>query len=185
MNRFIITIICFVLALGLGLGLLWPKYQALKKLEVNIEQKETELQTRADYFSLIKDTSEELEKYQEPLSKISVALPLYTHLSLPPLFDFLNKAAAQTGLVLEDMSLVGISQPKTEEKTAKKGGESIKTKEIQVNLLLNGSYPAVRDFLQALEKSARMIEVRNISFLTPEEPGEPFSFKLEIIAHSY
>lgn len=176
MNRTLITIICFALALGLGLGLLWPKYQFLQSLQAQIKEEEEELQTKTEYFSQIKKILEELKKYEEELSKISNALP--TDPSLPSLFNFLQKAASQTGLVLESIALKSISAPEAQK-------EPTKIKEIDVDLSLAGPYPALKDFLSAIEKSARIIEVRKISFSSPEDPSKPFSFEILIKTHSY
>lgn len=169
MNKPIIIAICLILTLAFGFGFLWPKYQALRGWQTAIAEKEAELQSRTAYFSQIQEVSTKLAEYEESLSKISNALP--SDPSLPSLFNFLQTTAAQTGLVLEDINLSGM----------KKGS----TKEIQVYLLLDGSYSALKDFLLALEKSARLIEVKDVSFSFPSKPQEPFSFKVNIKTHSY
>lgn len=174
MNKLLITAICLIAALGLGLGFSWPKYQDLKALEANIEEKDLELQSETDYFSQIKETSEKLKGYEDSLAKISSALP--PDPSLPALFNFLQQASSQTGLVLEEISLGSISPFQGKQESIKK---------IYVNLQLAGSYPAFKDFLSTLERSTKLIEVESIFFSSPREPEEPFSFKVNIKTHSY
>lgn len=165
-NKLIIIVVCLVLVLILGLFLGWPKYQGVQALRLNIKAKEMELQSKEEYFSQIKEISEELEKYTESLSKISSALPETP--ALPSLLNFLQLTASQTGLVLEKVILGGVG-----------GGE------IRVTCQMAGNYPAFKNFLVALENSARMIEVEEISFKSPEKAGESFSFSVQIKTHSY
>ena len=169
MNKLIIIAGCLVLALVLGLTLTWPKYQDLRILQMDIKDKEAKLQSQKEYFSQIKEISEQLEEYIEPLAKISSALPKTP--SLPSLFNFLQLSASQTGLLLEEMTLGGVSEG-----------------EIRVSNKLIGDYPAFKNFLLALETSSRMIEVESIAFESPkepDEPDEPFTFVVKIKTHSY
>lgn len=184
MNRPIIIIVILLIVLVLGIILIWPKYQSLDFLRTNIEEKEVELQYKEEYFSQLQDISEKLKDYEENFSKISNALPLDS--SIPSLFNFLQKTSSGAGLILEDITLQGIidnvaiKELENESEVSTKG-----IKEIRVNLSLSGSYSAFKDFLQVLESSARLIEVKNISFSSPLESREPFSFGVNIITHSY
>lgn len=165
-NKSIIIAVCLVLALMIGLLLTWPKYQSQQILQTNVEVKTSELQSKEEYFSQVKQIAEELEKYSEPLAKISSALPETP--SLPSLFNFLQTTASQTGLVLEEIILGGVSQG-----------------EVRVACQVVGSYSDFKNFLLALENSARLIEVEEISFESPEEAGELFKFTVQIKTHSY
>jgi len=166
MNKLFIIGICLVLALVIGLTLTWPKYQGLRVLQQNTEVKEEELQSREEYFSQIQEISIELEKHTDALSKIASALPETP--SLPSLFNFLQLSASQTGLILEKITLAGLEEG-----------------EIRVSCQLVGAYPSFKNFLLALEKSARLIETERIAFESPEEFGELFQFTVEIKTHSY
>ncbi len=166
------VIICFFLTLILGVGFLWPKFQDLREVQKNIKEKGEQLQSNEEYFSNLEEIKINLEEYQGELSKISSALP--DDPSLPSLFDFLQKASSQSGLVLKGISPFTISS--LEEFPA--------FKEIQFGLEIAGSYSSFKNFLSILEESARMIEVENISFLSPEE-GRPFTFNLGIQVYSY
>ena len=174
MNKLIIIAGCLVLTLILGLTLVWPKYQSFQTLQVNIEEKNIELQSKEEYFSQIAEVSLQLEQYESELAKIASALPLET--SLSSLFNFLQSTAAQTGLVLEEITLSAITSPQK---------EKVNLKEIHVNLSMVGAYSALKDFLLTIEASSRIIEVESISFESPEDPTESFTFRVEIKTYFY
>ncbi len=173
MNKLIIIGGCLVLTLVLGLTLVWPKYQNIQVLRSNIEVKEAELENKTDYFAQIKETSEKAGEYEENLAKISSALPQSAALS--SLFNFLQLATAQTGLLLEKISLVGVTDSE----------EIEEIKETRVSLEISGAYSAFKNFLTALENSSRIIETEEITFNSPKEPADAFSFTMQIKTYSY
>ena len=176
MSRLVIIVVLLLISLSLGVVLVWPKYQDFQVRQSEIQQKEEELNSRSEYFSKIRDISAELDQYEDNLAKISTALP--NEVSLPPLFDYFQQVSAQTGLVMENIEFAMV-QPSEEEK------EPAKFKKIDVSLELSGSYPALKAFLSAVEKSARFFEVKTINFSSPKESKEAFSFDLDIVANSY
>ena len=173
MNKPFITVLFLVATLAIGFGFILPQYQTLKSLQADIQEKNAEFHSKTEYFSQIKEIAEKLSQYEEGLSKISSALPSAP--SLPSLFNFLQRTSSQTGLILEEITLKSISAPQ----------ETEGLKEISVELQLIGSYSALKDFLLAVETSAGLIEVEKISFSTPRDLEQPFSFKVEIKSHSY
>jgi len=156
----------------IGFFLIFPQYQNLKETNLKIQEKRTELQYKEEYFSNLKKISEELKNYELELSKIDSALP--SDPSLPSLFNFLEKASSQNGLILKYVGSFSVtpSEKKPE------------IKEIDLNITVAGSYPAFKNFLSTLEKIARFVEVENVAFSFPKEE-EPFSFNLKIKAYSY
>jgi len=171
MPKILIVVLCILLSLGLGIGLIWPKYKDFKSLEFEILQKTNDLKSRRDYLADIKNTIEELKKYPEALSKIESALP--SEQSLPSLFDFIQKTSSQSGLVFANVGPVTVSSS---------GETSVKESNFQI--FLTGSYSSFKNFLLLLEKSSRFIEVSNISF-SSSEGSEPFSYILRLKVRSY
>jgi Tfp pilus assembly protein PilO len=172
MNYILITATSFLLALVLGIGLVHPEYQELQLMEEKIEARKIELQTKEAYLQELKEISQELKEYEAELSVIDSALPYDA--SLPSLLDFLQRISSENGLVLNSTKRTGISLFE----------EESKIKENQLTLELTGDYPSLKNFLQVLEKSARLIEVESISFSAPEEEG-PFTFDIVIKVYSY
>ncbi len=179
MSRSTTIIIGLLLALILGIGLVFPRYQNLNLLQLKIEEKETELQSEKEYFSELSDISGKLKEYEESLSKINSALPPAPR--LPALFNFLQTASAQNGLILKRIAPI-LTKP-VEEESIKEGWDP-KIQETRINLTVTGSYPSFKNFLSKIEAISRMIEIESISFSAVEKEG-PIDFNLSIKTYSY
>jgi Tfp pilus assembly protein PilO len=171
MPKIFVIGICFFLTILLGIFLIWPKYQDLTELKLEVFKKKLEIQSQGDYLLDLQEASQKLEENQEVLAKIDSALP--SDSSLPVLFNFFQKASSESGLVLGDFGKIAISPE-----------EESGLRETSLNLFLSGPYPAFKNFLYALENSARLIEVENISFSSPLEE-DIFSFQMGIKVYSY
>ncbi len=179
MNKFyllksipLVIIISFLFALVLGAVILWPRFQDLKTLNKEIDGLKTELESKKDYFSNLGEIKTRFKEYELELSKIDSALP--DDPSLASLFNFLQKACSQSGLVLKNIS------PFTSSPVA----EYPQLQETQATLQVTGAYAAFKNFLSVLEKSARLIETENIYFSSPETGGI-FNFNLKLKVTSY
>jgi len=179
MRRPLLIIIGLFLMLILAVGFTFPKYKNLTLLQLKVEEKEGELQLEKEYFSKLAETSEKLKKYEESFSKINSALSPDPR--LPALFNFLQAAASQNGLVLKKIAPFPTNSLKKE---LLEEGWSPETRETSVNLTVSGAYPSFKNFLSTLEKTSRMIEIENISFLSPEEGG-PVDFNFRVKVYSY
>jgi len=144
-----------------------PKQKSLSLLNSNLSQKKFELESSDKYFQEILKTSEKLKNYQDPISKIDFALP--EDPQIPLLFNFLQKSSSQSGLLLENISSVNL----TEEGGLKKWTTTLKFK---------GDYPSFKNFLSILEKSARLIKVERVLISSEKES---LSFTLTISVFSY
>lgn len=173
MNRnsyFKIIIPLVALSLLVIFLLLLPKYEDLKISKKEILNREFELKTQEEHFKDLQQLSAELKKYEISLAKIDSALP--ENPSLSGLFNFIQKIASQSGLTLK-----AISPPSTSVIA------DSKIKETTITLTLVGEYPQLKNFLSVLEKSARFVEVENVSFSFPKEG--PFNFNITIKVYSY
>jgi len=170
MNRTIISIICFIVALGLGIGVVWPKYQDYKVLKLGVEKKKIELSYHQQYFAELKEIDSKLSKYEVALSKIDYALP--ADFSLPAFFANLQRIASQSGMILNQIG----------EGPIQKTGA---IQERSFSLSLSGSFSNFKNFLSALEKSAKLIEVENFSFTSLKSAEESISFTVSIKTYSY
>ena len=198
MNRTIaiITVVCILTSLFLGIYFVQPKYQKLSDIKIEIQKKEKELQARKELLANLNELSKKLERYEEPISKISSSLP--SHPSFPSLFNFLQKISKECGLTLE--SVGGVSTGPLRDSTVQDSNvqssnqdSSIQDSNVpnpvvqqhSISLSLSGTYSSLKNFLSVLEKNSRIIEVKNISFSAPGEPLSPFSFGITIKTHSY
>ena len=170
----IIILSCIFVALILGVMFAWPKFQEIREIQKEVKEKEARIQYEENYFSELRTTKIELEKYKTELAKISSALPSGVDFSVPSLFNFIQKAVSQSGLVLKSISSF----------TSSGGTGTANVKNIQFSVQVSGPYSSFKNFLSILEKSARMIEVENISFSGKGGAGS-LDFGLKIKASSY
>jgi Tfp pilus assembly protein PilO len=175
MSRVLVAIILFALTILIAIFLLWPQYLRLENSQAQIQNKETELKYKEDYYNELSSISEKLEtEYSDSFKKIDSALPAGS--SIPSLYNFLQKKASESGLILKNVGSFSVNPSTT----------ITGLKEISLDSLgFSGSYPSFKNFLVALEKNSRIFEVENISFSTPKEGDEIFDFKLTIKTYSY
>lgn len=169
-NEQLYTLIFFFISILVIILLILPHYQSLSFRKQRIAELETDLKNQENYFREIKEVAANLKKYEDSLLKIDSALP--SNPSLPELLNFIQKTSAQSELLL--LKIGSIS-------TTPLPGSRVK--ETRIALALTGDYPNFKKFLSVLEKSARLIEVENISFLSPEKGL--FEFNLIIKVYSY
>jgi len=167
-----IAVIVF-LALLAGFYLTLPKYRQFRDLQTELSKKEAEYQSKAAYFSQVNYTLREIKKDPETLTKIDTALP--EKFSLASLIYFLQKKTAENGLILKKATLTRASA----------AGTGSALKEASFSLELLGSYASLKNFLSALEKSSRLIEVGDISFSSREKFQQTYSFNMIIKVNSY
>lgn len=164
-----------MIALFFGLVLAWPQYQKLQALNLDIKNKQADLQSQETYFTQVKEISAQLQEYPDALAKIASALPKDS--SLAALVNFLQANAAQTGLILKKIVLGGATLPSESQRLL------IETRLI---IQLSGSYESFKDFLGLVENSARLIEVENLSVEIPsKESKESPTFTLDLKTTSY
>jgi Tfp pilus assembly protein PilO len=85
-----------------------PKQKSIALLNSEISLKRSEFEAWQDYLKRIPEIYLSLMNYQEELSKIDMALP--EDPSLPTFFNFLQKMASQSGLLLENIGLTKVSE---------------------------------------------------------------------------
>ncbi len=206
MNRFVFTIIAILLSVVVGVLLVHPKYQTFEEKKAEIESREKELENIEERFGEVEEALSKLENYQEELAKIDTALP--DDPSIPTLLAFLKKTVEVRTLSLSDLSTNFISSFDKEESTfigenvsatqeessmgeegSFMGEEEVSSgktiQEIEINITVFGSYELFKAFLTDLEESARLIEVKDISFSYSAGVEGGYSFGLRLKTHSY
>ena len=169
MNRIVVISLSLLISFAWGIFFLSPKNKTLNVLKEEIGQKQFELQSQEEYLANLTRTAENLKNYQIQLAKIDSALPDTPE--LPALFDFLQKSASQSGLVLKGLEATSGTQ-------AEEG-----LRETRLNLLLIGSYTSFKNFLSVLEYSSRLIETESLTFSSSE--AGLINAKIRIKVNSY
>lgn len=171
-KQLLVSVICLIFGLIVGVFFAFPKYKDSKMAEKQLEQKQDELENRQEYLIKIEEISEQLKQYPKELEKIDFALS--PNISAPFLFDFFQKIISRNGLTLKSInSNATFSESKN------------KVNEINVNLVLTGSYSTFENFLHSIEKSVRLIEVDEVSFSLDADKDQDISFNLKVKTYSY
>lgn len=172
MNKTFIIIVSFILVLIFTAFYLLPRYNVLRELQKEIEIKEINLLTREEGIRELQNLKEKLKIYEEQIAKIDSALP--ADADLPALFDFVQKTASQSGLVLKSVS----------HSSARPLDDFVGLEETGVSLTLSGSYNSLKNFISVLETTARLIEAQSVSFSSDPEDG-PKEYELTLKIYSY
>ena len=170
MSRLTSIFINFAIVFLLGYFWIFPQYQDLQEVNAELRNKRAELQQKEDYFSKIEKAAQALERYKTELSKIDSALP--SEPSLSSILNIVERSATENGLILRDVGDFKVADFERE------------SREIRLEIGLVGAYPALKNFLSALERNSRLIIAENIIFSTPK-PTEPFIFNLIVKTYSY
>ncbi|MCK4454366.1 type 4a pilus biogenesis protein PilO [Candidatus Parcubacteria bacterium] len=186
-----ITIISLAVVL-LTFFVILPKYEELNSKNLQVEEKRFEFDTLEEYFRELSLKYEELGKYESEMAKIDSALP--DNPNIASVFYFIQNMAEENGISLISVSL-------TSSPIRRAGVEQLKESDVKENRFfvnVAGSYSSFKDFLSALEKSARLIEVEEISFssfrgmeratgaIMPFSPSEDvLFFDLQMKVYSY
>lgn len=181
MQKYLSIIILIALILLTALGgyfFWWPKYQEFSFKKQELESKDQAIKQREEYLVGLENLSKKLSENQEEVSKIETALP--SQPSVAALFNFLQKASSENGLIMEDTN---IGQLYNLEKT----GQGIQNMPFEISF--SGSYSSFKNFLSSIYQNSRLIEVSSIKFSSPEktekEKGNLFTFDLELQPHAY
>jgi len=162
-----------------GYYLWWPQYQHFQDLRSGLAEKKAQLEQAEEYLSELKTLSNKLAGYKDELAKVDSALPLEP--SIPALFNFIQKTSSENGLILKKINLA--------ESSLEKIPEEERIQRISFSITVSGSYSAFKNFLSAIYKNARMIEVNSVDFsssTTSEEGGTGlFTFDLNLKTHCY
>ncbi len=186
MPRLATIIICLLLSVIIGLFLIWPKYQEFRDVQFRIRGKETEIENQEKYFSQLHDISGKLKGYEADLAKLDSSLP--DSPSVVSVLNFFQKTSIQNGLIFKKTKSfsVGLSKKSAGAQSSSQKTEEAEIasgiKEISIEFEVAGSYSALKNFISALERSARFIEVDSFFSSGKEEVR---SFSLKIKAYSY
>ena len=119
-----------------------------------------------------------MQEKKDLIDKVASAIP--DDPDIPSFLNFLREEAKNTGVGLEQVSW---------REQDSRNNQTKQTSQYVINLEVSSSDSAFRNFLSALESSARLIEVSITDFSiieeTETETEEPIIFSLQLKIHSY
>jgi Tfp pilus assembly protein PilO len=175
----LILVLVFILLIGAGYFLISPKYQDLKRKRAEVETRDEEFRVKEEHFLNLENTLNTLSNYEDKISKINSALP--SRSSEPDLLNYFQKTSSENGLILKGINANSLFSAEG------LPGEKIKKLPLSVDLI--GSYASLKSFIFSIYKSARLIEIKSISFSVALEEGtetrDLFDFNIELETHAY
>lgn len=187
MPRIATIIVCLILSVVLGFFVLWPQYQKFSDERWHVKEKEAERSNQEEYFSHLAELSEELKGYEKELSKIDSAFPQSP--DIPDLLNFLALTSSQNGLIFKQVNsfLLG-SLIKPTPASENEEVPANRYRDITIDFEVSGEYFALKNFISALEKSARIIEIESIKLekkLGESKEESLSSYNLKIKTYYY
>lgn len=185
-NKPVIILIFLVITIILSFLFVLPKYEEYRALRQTSLEKQAKYSGESIYYARIADILSGLEERKEVLDKMQEALP--QHFSLAPLVDFLQKKGNENGVAITSMVFSQITPLlPIESPGALKSSE---IKDVLFTLTVAGSYQGLKNFLFAMDNSARLFEMDTLSLSAVPAPAsknkpQQYTLKLEVKTHTY
>ena len=185
-NKPVATVITIMIALIVLVLFVLPQYQDASLAQAMVNEKAAEYRGKSAYYATVAQLLEKIEVRREVLGKINSALP--ADFSVAPIVYFLDQKAVENGSTIK--SVVFLQVPAVSSDQPMPLAPSKEVKNVVFTVDLTGSYDGLKNFLNALEKSARLFEVETISFTTVKPLQVPggatsYDFKLQLKTNSY
>ena len=170
---FVFALVAFLsITAFLWLFILWPTVRTLSSLEAAKELKNKELEIKENYWRNLRELREKIQGLPpEKAALVKESLP--DDPALPSLYEKLQQAAAESGLIL-----VSIDSLPRESK------EGSQLRSIDTIIEVEGRYEGLKEFLLRAGRTARLLNVKSVDFKSPEK-GQIFHFSIGLEAYSY
>ncbi len=170
--KFTIPLILIALAVGALFGLVLPQYDTVKGLMSERSRLETALKNAQESEALF---AEKVAAYntisEEDRIKLERILP--SERDAVRLIIYLTNVARASGVNLEDIRV-----PDTTSSPSAGGDQTeapLGYQPVDVSFKFTGSYTQLTSFLAELERSLRIFDIADLSFLVPEKGSPSYS----------
>lgn len=143
-----------------------PTLLTMSDLIKEIEDKEKLDQQLQRKVAALSTAQQEYQLYQDQLELVDEAIP--QSMQLITTLKIIEKIASSQDLIISDLKLGNI--PENNQQTLT--DENITRVDQGLELSVMGSYPSIRDFIEALQQSRRTMVVNLIEFNIKEDRGK-------------
>lgn len=167
--RMIISISFFGISCIGVVFLVWPEYQEYSALRAQVQVRETRLENGERRLAELKSVQQEIALHQEDFAKADEAVPRDAGLPVP--YEHIQQIAASSGLVL--LSIEGeYSKELLDEVDA-----------LVFRVELAGSYEGLKNFLDSVQRSARIFNVRTLDVSVENQDSGELKIEIELFAY--
>jgi len=149
------SFVIIAISVAFAMILTWPKFQEFESQRSLVMGKQSDLETRNEYFKNLQQSSSELSNFGPNLAKIESALP--DNPDVATLANYLEMSAMQGGLIIK---AADYTADQATAAPAEGDGQKI-LKNFHIALTLSGPYESWKNFISSVEKSSRMIEIES------------------------
>lgn len=168
--RVLISLIVLGIALAGAVFLVWPRYQEFSSLRMQVQAARDRLKQGEQTLQALRAVEAKVQEHEEDFAKLAQAVPQDG--ALPALYDHIQKLGVSSGLLLR--SLEGQEQ----------GEQEGRLVALKVRATFSGSYEAFKRFLDATQRSARLLNIDTFTIDGSGSDPEVLSFTFEIIAYA-
>lgn len=151
MTKDYIGSILLALAVLMFWALTLPFYNQVSDLDIAIKDRKDVLESRTAIIEKIKNLNKEYQKRTSEIAKLSAIVP--SKKSVAEVLSAVNDVSIKSGIGLTSLSIIGQQTPDS-------NVNPYNILSLEINL--SGSYPGLNDFLKALEKNLRLVDITSI-----------------------
>jgi len=178
----IISLISFIVSLILIFVFVFPLFSSAREIYSDLNQKRQEIEKLKELSSKIGKIEQDYDSISEAIEKVLLALP--EEKDLPQLLVQFEKIAVNNGLLLESIEFGEISKKEESDfirsiedyETLNQSKKMLSTfPNSSVLLKVAGSYSAFKNYISALEKNVRSMDIYSIQFSNDSKMRSLFS----------
>ncbi len=141
--------------IAIAIVLFWavalPFYNSVSDLDVAIREREDLLNSRNTIITNIKNLNNEYQKRIPEIAKLSAIVP--SKKSIAEVLSAINDVSAKNGIQLFSSAITG-------QQTSDVNTNSYNLLSLEMGL--SGSYPGLTNFLKALERNLRLVDITSV-----------------------
>lgn len=161
MNRNLLGFILFVLAIALGVGLVWPKIGDVQSVTLDRNAKEQVLKTKTDRLNSLATLRSTFETQQPRIDKLITTLP--QEAQVQELLVSFESLAQQSGVTIQSI----VPQ------------DNSRDQRVLVTVTGDGELGAIESFLQGISQNDRPMSISSVATSrTPDGRRLNFTFSL-------
>jgi len=178
----IISLISFIVSLILIFVFVFPLFSSAREIYSDLNQKRQEIEKLKELSGKIGKIEQDYDSISEAVEKVLLALP--EEKDLPQLLVQFEKIAVNNGLLLESIEFGEISKKEESDfirsikdyETLNQSKKMLSTfPNSSVLLKVAGSYSAFKNYISALEKNVRSMDIYSIQFSNDSKMRSLFS----------